>query len=90
MMRDNADGTDCDERARPAEDQGSVEGCRAPHDDRVAAHVLALSPRQVRRLLERLQTDGAAAMRHKVRGQPSNNRISRVQDYALRSVQVAC
>jgi transposase len=49
-----------------------------------AAHVLALSPRQVRRLLERLQTDGAAAIRHKARGQPSNNRISSgVRDYAL-------
>ena len=30
-----------------------------------AAHVLALSPRQVRRLLERLQTDGAAAIRQR-------------------------
>jgi DNA-binding Lrp family transcriptional regulator len=32
-----------------------------------AAHVLALSPQQVRRLLERLQTDGAAAilLRHR-------------------------
>ncbi len=49
-----------------------------------AAHVLALSPRQVRRLLERLQTDGAAALRHKARGQPSNHRISSgVRDYAL-------
>ena len=49
-----------------------------------AAHVLALSPRQVRRLLERLQTDGAAAIRHKARGQPSNNRISGgVRDYAM-------
>src|SRR5829696_536836 len=53
-----------------------------------AAHVLALSPRQVRRLLERLQTDGAAAIRHKARGQPSNNRISSgVRDYALTIVR---
>src|ERR671921_1581948 len=49
-----------------------------------AAHVLALSPRQVRRLLERLQSGGAAAIRHKARGRPSNNRISGgVRDYAL-------
>jgi DNA-binding Lrp family transcriptional regulator len=49
-----------------------------------AAHVLALSPRQVRRLLERLQTDGAAAIRHKACGRPSNNRISGgVRDYAM-------
>jgi transposase len=53
-----------------------------------AAHVLALSPRQVRRLLERLQTDGAAAIRHKARGRPSNNRISgSVRDYALAIVR---
>jgi transposase len=53
-----------------------------------AAHILALSPRQVRRLLERLQTDGAAAIRHKARGRPSNNRISGgVRDYALAIVR---
>ena len=53
-----------------------------------AAHVLALSPRQVRRLLERLQTSGAAAIRHKARGRPSNNRISGgVRDYALAIVR---
>ncbi len=53
-----------------------------------AAHVLALSPRQVRRLLERLQTDGAAALRHKARGRPSNNRINDgVRDYALSIVR---
>jgi len=53
-----------------------------------AAHSLALSPRQVRRLLERLQTDGAAAIRHKARGRPSNNRISGgVRDYALAIVR---
>ena len=48
-----------------------------------AAHVLVLSPRQVRRLLERLQTDGAAAIRHKARGQPSNNRIALLPDIEL-------
>ena len=53
-----------------------------------AAHVLALSPRQVRRLLERLQSDGAAAIRHKARGRPSNHRISGgVRDYALAIVR---
>jgi transposase len=53
-----------------------------------AAHVLALSPRQVRRLLERLQTEGAAAIRHKARGRPSNNRISGgVRDYAVAIVR---
>jgi transposase len=53
-----------------------------------AAHVLALSPRHIRRLLERMQTDGAAAIRHKARGQPSNNRISSgVRDYALTIVR---
>ncbi len=30
-----------------------------------AAHVLALSTRQVRRLLERIRTDGAASIRHR-------------------------
>jgi hypothetical protein len=41
-----------------------------------AAHVLDLSTRQVRGLLERIRTDGAASIRHKAIGQPSNNRIS--------------
>jgi len=48
-----------------------------------AAHVLNLSERQVRRLLERIQTGGAASIRHKAIGRPSNNRISDgVRDYA--------
>ncbi len=49
-----------------------------------AAHVLGLSERQVRRLLERIRTTGAASIRHKAIGRPSNNRISPgVRDYAL-------
>src|SRR3546814_6278466 len=47
-----------------------------------AAHVLDLSERQVRGLLERIRTDGAASIRHKAIGRPSNNRISDgVRDY---------
>jgi hypothetical protein len=49
-----------------------------------AARVLALSERQVRRLLERIRTNGAASIRHKAIGRPSNNRISSgMRDYAL-------
>jgi len=52
-----------------------------------AAHVLALSTRQVRRLLDRIRTDGAASIRHKAIGRPSNNRIpDGVRDYAVRLV----
>ncbi|SCX35250.1 hypothetical protein DSM25559_4873 [Agrobacterium rosae] len=40
-----------------------------------AAHVLDLSERQVRRLLNRIQTGGAASIRHSAIGRPSNNRI---------------
>ncbi|MGO6791445.1 helix-turn-helix domain-containing protein, partial [Rhizobium ruizarguesonis] len=36
-----------------------------------AAHVLDLSERQVRRLLERINTGGAASIRHKAIGRPS-------------------
>ncbi len=49
-----------------------------------AAHVLDLSTRQVRRLLQRMCADGAASIRHKAIGRPSNNRISDgVRDYAV-------
>ncbi|MCQ1855930.1 ISNCY family transposase [Neorhizobium galegae] len=49
-----------------------------------AAHVLDLSTRQVRRLLDRISTGGAASIRHKAIGRPSNNRISSgVRDYAF-------
>ncbi|MEY9722103.1 transposase [Sinorhizobium fredii] len=61
-------------------------------DDRMtivsAAHILGLSTRQVRRLLERIRTDGAASIRHKAIGRPSNNRIcDGVRDYALATVR---
>lgn len=53
-----------------------------------AAHVLALSTRQVRRLLDRIRTDGAASIRHKAIGRPSNNRIcDGVRDYAVALVR---
>lgn len=50
--------------------------------------VLAVSTRQVRRLLDVFEKDGAAAIRHKARGQPSNNRIrDGVRDYVLALVR---
>ncbi len=53
-----------------------------------AAHVLDLSERQVRRLLERIRTGGAASIRHKAIGRSSNNRISDgVRDYAVTLVR---
>lgn len=53
-----------------------------------AAHVLALSERQVRRLLDRIQTGGAASIRHKAIGRPSNNRINDgIRDYAVALVR---
>jgi transposase len=53
-----------------------------------AAHVLALSTRQVRRLLDAFEDVGAAAIRHKARDRPSNNRISNgVRDYVLTFVR---
>ncbi|MFL5009811.1 ISNCY family transposase [Rhizobium sp.] len=53
-----------------------------------AAHVLDLSTRKVRRLLERINTGGAASIRHKAIGRPSNNRISDgVRDYAVTLVR---
>jgi transposase len=39
-----------------------------------AAKLLALSRRQVQRLLRSFRTDGPVALQHKARGQPSNNR----------------
>lgn len=49
-----------------------------------AAHVLGLSQRQVQRLLGKVREDGAMAVRHKLRGRPSNNRISDLKrDYIL-------
>ncbi|PZM11346.1 ISNCY family transposase [Rhizobium tubonense] len=53
-----------------------------------AAHVLDLSERQVRRLLARIRTNGAASIRHKAIGRPSNNRMSDgVRDYAVAIVR---
>jgi transposase len=39
-----------------------------------AARLLRVTPRQVRRLLQRLQQDGDSALLHGLRGQPSNHR----------------
>jgi len=53
-----------------------------------AAHVLDLSTRQVRRLLDRMRVNGAASIRHKAIGKPSNNRIiDGVRDYAMALVR---
>nr|AMP35033.1 putative transposase [Sinorhizobium sp. M14] len=53
-----------------------------------AAHVLDLSTRQVRRLLARMTTGGAASIRHKAIGRPSNNRIGDgVRDYSVAMVR---
>ena len=49
-----------------------------------AARVLDLSQRQVQRLLHKVRDEGAVAVRHKLRGRPSNNRISALKrDYIL-------
>ena len=49
-----------------------------------AANMLSLTRRQVFRLLKRYRQDGAAALRHKARGKPPNNRIHHAKrDYAL-------
>ena len=53
-----------------------------------AAHVLDLSERQIRRLLERIRTGGAASIRHKAIGRPSNNKINDGgRDYAMTLVR---
>lgn len=39
-----------------------------------AAHVLDMTTRQVQRLLKAFRAEGAAALRHKARGRPSNHR----------------
>jgi hypothetical protein len=53
-----------------------------------ASSVLAISSRQVRRLLDVFERDGAAAIRHKALGRPSNNRIrDGVRDYVLALVR---
>jgi DNA-binding CsgD family transcriptional regulator len=81
-----ADGIDSDERARSAAILSMVVAGRMSMVS--AAHVLDLSERQVRRLLERIVTVGAASSRHKAMGRPSNNRISDgVRDYAMTVVR---
>ncbi len=53
-----------------------------------AANLLELTRRQVFRLLKRYRQDGAAAIRHKARGKPPNNRIHEAKrDYALSLVK---
>jgi transposase len=53
-----------------------------------AAAVLAVTPRHVHRLLRRLRAGGGAALAHRARGRPSNNRIAAgVRDYALALVR---
>lgn len=53
-----------------------------------AAQVLDLSQRQVQRLIQEIRADGAMAVRHKLRGRPSNNRISDLKrDYVLSLVR---
>lgn len=53
-----------------------------------AARLLGVSERQARRLLERMRTGGAASIRHKAIGRPSNNKISDgIKDYAVTLVR---
>lgn len=53
-----------------------------------AANMLALTRRQVFRLLKLYRQDGASAIRHKARGKPPNNRIHKAKrDYALSLIQ---
>jgi len=52
-----------------------------------AANMLALTRRQIFRLLKLYRQDGASAIRHKARGKPPNNRIHKAKrDYALDDV----
>ena len=53
-----------------------------------AANVLGLSRRQVHRLRKVIESEGAAAIRHKARGRASNNRIDPdIRDYAVALVR---
>src|SRR5215204_5876383 len=55
-----------------------------------AAVVLALSARQVRRLLKAHRLGGAGAIAHKARGRPSNNRLAdELRDQAVQLVRSA-
>lgn len=52
------------------------------------ANMLGLTRRQVFRLLKRYRTEGAAAIRHRSRGRPQNNRIHKAKrDYALSLIE---
>lgn len=52
-----------------------------------AANVLAVTPRQIGRLLKRFREQGAAALRHGLRGRPSNRRRgSAARDEIMRLV----
>ena len=52
-----------------------------------AAHTLDLTTRQVQRLLKTFRAEGAAALRHKARGRPSNHRFNGgVSDLAVQLV----
>ena len=53
-----------------------------------AARVLELTARQVQRLVKTFQADGVAALRHKSRRQPSNNRYATgIADLAVQLVR---
>ena len=53
-----------------------------------AAHVLDLTTRQVQRLLKTFQAEGAAALRHKARGRPSNHRyVAGIGELAVQLVR---
>ena len=53
-----------------------------------AAMVLALSTRQVHRLLKAYRSGGSGALAHKARGRPSNNKIAdEVRDHAVQLVR---
>src|SRR6478736_6313385 len=53
-----------------------------------AAHVLDMTTRQVQRLLKVFRAEGAAALRHKARGRPSNHRyVAGVGELAVRLVR---
>lgn len=54
--------------------QGVIAGGVRPRE---AARVLALSPRQLRRLVKRVQLEGAAGLCHRSRGRPSNRQTAR-------------
>ncbi len=53
-----------------------------------AANLLGLSRRQIQRLRQLIETEGAAAIRHRGRGQASNNPVDPgIRDYAVALVR---